>query len=126
MGNSIEELNTTSVGYEINFGYPLINTLEKKCFKIINTSSSSTYKFEFPSYDKLLFIPAIGHLKPNATKEVIVTFLSKEPFTIAKVNYIVFVKITTLKNCYFVIKTHKIFCIFFTGSVEMYILSNRI
>lgn len=75
----------TNPGYELDFGTSFINVLQKKYFKIINHSSTATYKFEIANCDKLMFIPAVGHLKPRAIKEIIATVLSKEPINIIKV-----------------------------------------
>lgn len=48
-------------------------------------SADKMYRFEFASYDKLVFTPGIGHLKPGAHKEVIASFLTKDPVNFTKV-----------------------------------------
>lgn len=65
--------------YLIDFGNSFLNSLQKMKFKIMNQSTVDIYKFEFRAISDVTFIPSIGHLKPAAKKEVIVTFLSSDP-----------------------------------------------
>lgn len=90
-----------SAFYSLNMGENFINTLRQKRFKISNTSLDKTYRFEFTTYDKLIFVPSMGHLKPLATKEVIASFLSKKPINCVKVGeinstFLLFVKVELL------------------------------
>ncbi|KAF5288916.1 hypothetical protein FQA39_LY03795 [Lamprigera yunnana] len=77
--------NISKTAYCINFGELYINKVAKKCFQISNVSLRDVYKFEFPLSTKINFVPAKGHLKPGACKDVIATFLSKEPAVSEKV-----------------------------------------
>lgn len=77
---------SNTLSYELNFGFGFVNTLQKKCFRIVNHSLEDIYRFQFPIYDKLLFIPAIGHLNPQSSKEIISTFLAKEPIALEKLS----------------------------------------
>lgn len=76
----------SELGYDLNFSFGYVDVLQKKCFKISNHSTEIVYRFEFPTYDKLVFIPAIGHLAPNSSKEIICTFLTTEPIVLENVS----------------------------------------
>lgn len=85
-----EKSNTScldiELGYELHFSYGFVNVLQKKCFKIANRSQEFVYRFEFPTFDKLVFIPAIGHLAPKSSKEIICTLLTEEPLVLENVS----------------------------------------
>lgn len=81
----ISDINNTS--YILNFDNVNMNSLQKKKFKILNRSTSDIYKFIFKAaVQEVSFIPAVGHLRPEAYKEIIVTFLTDSPVTYDKVN----------------------------------------
>lgn len=71
--------------YELNLGHCTLNTLTTTRFTIKNTSTEYTYRFQFPSFDKLKFSPTIGHLQPGSSKEVLVSFFTKTPLNLLKV-----------------------------------------
>lgn len=73
------------VSYELDFGSSFVNRLQRRSFKIANSSEGSTYKFEFSSNENVIFTPRVGHLKPKTTKDVVATFLSKTPISFEKV-----------------------------------------
>ena len=45
-------------------------------FTLINHSQSSVIRFQWPSLPYLSFIPSDGHIKPNSSKDIAVTFKS--------------------------------------------------
>ncbi|RZC43112.1 hydrocephalus-inducing protein -like protein [Asbolus verrucosus] len=67
------------LGYGLHFGYVCLHTLNKRCFTIKNNSDVYTYKFEFPAFSEVIFTPAVGHLQPKSTKQILAVFLSKNP-----------------------------------------------
>ncbi|KAK5646871.1 hypothetical protein RI129_005335 [Pyrocoelia pectoralis] len=75
------------IAYTFDFGPLAVNKPYRQYFKIMNTSLTQIYKFEFTYLDKLSFVPTRGHLKPEACKDVIATFKSKEPCTMQKVPF---------------------------------------
>lgn len=84
--SSITSVSQKAVfGYALNFGYTALNTLEKRCFTLKNNSNEYVYKFHFPIYSEVIFTPAVGHLKPGATKQIIAAFLSKFPINLIEV-----------------------------------------
>lgn len=80
-----KSVNESYACYELNFGFFPPNKLQKKLFKIVNNSDKTIYKFHLPGTEKLIFIPSIGHLKPHSVKEIIATYLTKEPINLIKV-----------------------------------------
>ncbi|KAI4465642.1 dlec1 deleted in lung and esophageal cancer 1 [Holotrichia oblita] len=70
--------------YELNLGHCTLNTLTTTRFTIKNTSTEFSYRFQFPSFDKLKFSPTIGHLQPESSKEVLVSFFTKTPLNLLK------------------------------------------
>ncbi|KAK4880159.1 hypothetical protein RN001_008305 [Aquatica leii] len=77
--------NICTTGYYINFDEVFVGKHHTKSFRITNVSLIDIYKFEFTPTDKITFMPVKGHLKPNACKEVTVTFFSKEALNVKKV-----------------------------------------
>lgn len=84
-------MNGKTVCYELDLGYTILNTLEKKTFTLTNTSVYHAYKFEIFTNSNLIVLPRIGHLKSMTSKDIVVTFSSKEPIHIKKVST-VFIK----------------------------------
>ncbi|XP_023311652.1 hydrocephalus-inducing protein [Anoplophora glabripennis] len=91
----IKERNT--MGYKIDFGFVFLHYIQRKMFTIKNYSEQYIYKFEFTDFGPLVFTPRVGHLKPLAHKEVIVSFCTRKPqyydkdlveFTVNKIEYI--------------------------------------
>lgn len=85
--NSHCTLNSYCTNYVMDFGNSFLSTLQKKRFKIINQSTTDTYKFQFLVINEVSFIPTLGHLRPGAKKEVIATFLSSDPVSYVKVSF---------------------------------------
>lgn len=77
--SSAVSLIAPAIAYDLDFKNCQINTLRKKCFRIVNHSKSFTYRFEFSTLDSVTFIPAIGHLKPQFSKEVVCTIFTDVP-----------------------------------------------
>ncbi|KAL1497016.1 hypothetical protein ABEB36_008047 [Hypothenemus hampei] len=67
-----------SVGYNLDFGQKQLNKLYKQSISITNRSKNNMYKFKFYSLS-VLFIPEVGHLKPDSSKEVLVIFKTAAP-----------------------------------------------
>lgn len=74
-----------TISYELDFGYTILNALNKKTFILTNTSSFHHYKFKIVTTSNLIIIPQVGHLKSLSSKEILATFTVKEPIQIIKV-----------------------------------------
>lgn len=71
-----------SLMYELDFKSCPVHVFRKKCFRIMNHSKNHTYKFEFANTNVLSLIPAVGHLKPQFSKEILCTMIAREPLVL--------------------------------------------
>lgn len=79
--------NSTQVPYQLEFGSCSVNSLVKRCFRIVNHSGTDTFKFQFASFDRFMFAPSVGHLKPFSSKDIISTFQSRVPVKVFQVSF---------------------------------------
>ncbi|GJQ69846.1 hypothetical protein Trydic_g22394 [Trypoxylus dichotomus] len=70
--------------YELNFGFCALNCLKHIRFIVTNNSSLFNYRFQFPSFDRLKFSPAVGHLRPKSSKQILVTFVAMSSINLIK------------------------------------------
>eukprot|EP00731_Ephydatia_muelleri_P026704 Em0018g804a len=76
--------SATSMQVHINhlqFGGCPVGESKQLSFVLSNHSTSQAIRFQFPSLPGLSFSPCVGHLHPNSSKDIVVTFRPAKPQT---------------------------------------------
>ncbi|XP_077982980.1 hydrocephalus-inducing protein homolog isoform X2 [Glandiceps talaboti] len=69
----------------INFGDCHIGEPRTLSFTMTNHSKDDIIRFQWPEHTELKFSPTIGHLHPNAAKDMTITFKTDEPKTLEEI-----------------------------------------
>lgn len=77
---NILEVVEADVGtVHLNFGDCAIGEMHQMTFTLTNHSSTDPYRFSWAAQPNITFIPAIGHLHPRCSKDIIAEFKATEP-----------------------------------------------
>ena len=67
---------------EIHFGVLPPSEIKRVTFTLSNVASSSVLKFQWCPVPSLSFIPTTGHIKPNSSKDITLSFSSAKPISL--------------------------------------------
>ncbi|XP_076283506.1 hydrocephalus-inducing protein [Lasioglossum baleicum] len=67
------------LSYILDYGLCFVGKMYRKTFKISNKSVGKWFRFQWNAHPDLVFVPCIGHVKYQAYKEIVATFLGREP-----------------------------------------------
>jgi len=67
---------------EINFGVLPLGEIKRVTFTLSNLASSSVLKFQWCPVSCLSFIPTTGHIKPNSSRDITISFSSIKPISL--------------------------------------------
>lgn len=64
---------------DLNFGTLSVGESRQITFRLANLSDNHAVKFQWPAIPGLVFVPAVGHIKPKSSKTIAVNFKTGKP-----------------------------------------------
>ena len=93
----------------LQFGGCPVGESKQLSFVLSNHSTSQAIRFQFPSLPGLSFSPCVGHLHPNSSKDIVVTFRPAKPQTMTAQRLCA--KITKIKFSHEISQVHACACV---------------